>query len=139
MPTKKPPTRRQLDKAFREGLKKTTNVYTKSRQIESLLADPQSTKTVVYALQAVLIDMSNERGRGVDMAGVAGAFYRAVAFELADSDDIHVQRCFRHLDVLLSKPNLVTAKALIKYWDDNKSADLKRDPFPTVSKAKNRL
>jgi hypothetical protein len=106
------------------------DITQKGTMIESLISDPKSNKTVVYALQAVLIELSNESGRGVDMPGVAGAFYRAVAFELRGWPDIHIQRCFRHLDALLRKPNLVTANALIKYWDDNKSADQKRDPFP---------
>jgi hypothetical protein len=134
MPTKKPPTRRQLEKrfdvAYRAALKKLTDIDNKASLIEGLLADPRSNDVLLYALQAVLTELSNESGFGVDTPTVAGDFYSKVAFECRDSDNEHIKRCLRHLDVLLSKPTVRTANALIKYWDDNKSADLKRDPFP---------
>lgn len=101
----------------------------KARAIEAIIAAPKG-KTVVYALRALLVELSNEGKVGVDSPGVAGAFYREVALDPDASTNIHVQQTLRHLDVLLSSPTVKTASTLIKYWDDTRSKPLKVDPFP---------
>lgn len=114
-------------KAAREGYVKIAN---SARDIETLLAAPKGKATVAYAIRAMLVELSNESHVGVDMPGIAGAFYRAAVLELHDSRNIHVQQTLRHLDILLSNPDFKTASTLIKYWDDPRSKDLRKDPFP---------
>ena len=105
---------------------------TTAEEIERLLT--KGSKSVQHTLRALLVELSNESETGVDSPGVAGAFYKVAAASVPTIrrrwTRIHTEQALRHIDVLLNNPTAATAKALIKYWDDPKTKDLKTDPFP---------
>ncbi len=82
-------------------------IQAKADKIEKLLANPKTGKQVLYALRAVLIELSNESGVGVDSATVAGNFYKVAAAadpsEVIGNDirPLTFQTCLRHIDALL--------------------------------------
>ncbi len=113
-------------------------IQAKADKIEALLANPKAGKQVRYALRAVLIELSNESGVGVDSATVAGNFYKVAAAadpsEVIGNDirPLTFERCLRHIDALLSKPDYNTALKIGNYWDNpgNLRIDEAVDPFP---------
>jgi hypothetical protein len=113
-------------------------IQAKADKIEKLLANPKTGKQVLYALRAVLIELSNESGVGVDSATVAGNFYKVAAAadpsEVIGNDirPLTFQTCLRHIDALLSQPDYNTALRIGNYWDNpgNLRIDEAVDPFP---------
>lgn len=117
-------TRRQLEKELQ--------ICEKATKLEKLLRDPKSSNTLIYALQSILVELSNEVQVGIDHPSLAGTFYR-LAQEKGAPGRYHsayvYAACLRHLDVLLSQPTAKNARALRKFWD---CRDLRKrvDPFP---------
>lgn len=121
---------RRIDAVHRNVINTLVGASHAATWIEGILSDPETKEDLRYALRALLVELSNESGVNVDTPGIAGTFYRVAALELNNSQNIHVQQTFRHLDVLLTTPTVKTAKTLIKYWDDHRSKSAKVDPFP---------
>ncbi|CAN5460827.1 hypothetical protein BH20ACI3_BH20ACI3_41950 [soil metagenome] len=129
---------KQYDAAVKNALERMQEVDDKASQIEALLANPKTGKQVRYALRAVLIELSNESGVSVDEATVAGNFYKAAA--AADPSEVignairplSFERCLRHIDALLNKPDYNTAREIGNYWDNpgHLRIDELTDPFP---------
>jgi hypothetical protein len=123
---------KQIDAVRLAAVNKLIVIDQAARQIESIISNPESNEKVIYALQAILVELSNETSVGVDTPAVAGSFYTVASLQFGDSDNFHHQQGFHHLKTLLSNPSVKTANALIKYWDDPRTKDLRVDPFPAT-------
>lgn len=123
---------RDFDSIVARARNKIVEDSQKARKIEEILSREKTrgNKTLLYALRAVLIELSNESGVGVDARFVAGNFYQAAASEAENADNHTVRACFRHLDVLLSNPDAKTARKIADYWDSPGTMDMRLDPFP---------
>lgn len=130
MPQRKSNTAKQTahKPANANAASQTEAIQAKASRVESLVSNRRTSASLRYALQTVLIEMSNESGIGVDQPGLAGAFYAIAASQLKDSTDETIRRCLRHLDILLSNPEAKDVKAMAKYWDEPGSS-LRGDPF----------
>lgn len=112
----------------------------RATKLERLLRDPKSTGALLYALQAVVVEMSNECQVGIDHPSLAGQFVSLAEEELreyrehrggdwmGEGSALKVETCFRHLDALLANPTVKNARAVAKYWDANMRKQV--DPFP---------
>lgn len=119
------------DSVVRKVLQRMVEAESKANQIETLLrSGSKRGKKLRYALQALLIEMSNNMSVHVDEPELAAAFYRLCAFRFLDpqNQDYHSDKNFRHVDLLLNRPSAKDIAKLIDHLDGGHSQ--LDDPFP---------